>query len=131
MEVAVDTNVVVRYVTRDDPAQERQARAVFLANRVFVPMTVLLETEWVLRCTYRYAPEQIAEALTMIVENEGVRVENPDATRRALGAFRQGIDLADALHLASCAGLDRFVTFDRPLSRRAARAFPKIQVVTP
>lgn len=131
MEVAVDTNLIVRYVTRDDPVQERQARDVFLAHRIFVPSTVLLETEWVLRFTYRYAPGRIAEALTMIVENEGVRVENPDGTRRALAAFRQGIDLADALHLASCSGIERFITFDRQLSKRAGHAFATPQVVTP
>jgi predicted nucleic-acid-binding protein len=50
--LAVDTNLVVRLVTNDDKTQATRAKAVFAANDAFVPKTVLLESEWVLRFTY-------------------------------------------------------------------------------
>ena len=130
-ELAVDTNLIVRYVTRDDPGQERQARALFLDHRIFVPTAVLLGTEWVPRVTYRYAPDRIVDALTMLVENEGVRVEHPDGARQALSALRQGLDYADALHLAACAEVETFVTFDKALAKRAPRAFATPRVIAP
>jgi predicted nucleic-acid-binding protein len=131
MDVAIDTNLIVRYVTRDDPVQERQARAVFLSRWIFVPRTVLLETEWVLRFTYKYSAEQIADVLTMIVDNERVEVEDAAATRRAIAAFRQGLDFADALHLSACGDVETFLTFDRPLFKRAASVFAKPVVTSP
>ena len=130
-ELAVDTNIIVRYVTRDDPVQEREARALFLNHRVFVPTTVLLETEWVLRIVYRYTLQQIAEALTMLVENDRIRVQDHGGARQALNAFRQGLDFADALHLAACAEVKTFVTFDQPLLKRASRAFATPRVIAP
>ncbi len=51
--ISVDTNILVRYVTRDDPVQERQARRLVEANDIHVSLSVLLETEWVLR-SYKY-----------------------------------------------------------------------------
>jgi predicted nucleic-acid-binding protein len=131
MDVAVDTNVVIRYITRDDPVQERKAREAFLKHRIFVPRTVLMETEWVLRFTYRYTAEQIAEALTRIVDNERVHVEDEDGTRLALASFKQGLDFADALHLAACGKVESFLTFDKPLFKRAARVFAKPIVIAP
>ena len=130
-ERAVDTNLIVRYVTRDDPVQERQARALFLAYRIFVPTTVLLETEWVLRVAYRYPRDRIADVIMMLIENDGVRVEAPDKAKRALAAFRDGLDLADALHLTACADVETFVTFDKPLVTRAPRAFATPRVIAP
>lgn len=131
MDVAVDTNLVVRYITRDDPMQERKARAVFLEHRIFIPKTVLMETEWVLRFTYRYSADQIAGALTRIIDNERIEVEDSAATRLALAGFKQGLDFADALHLAACGGIETFFTFDKPLFKRAASVFPRPIVIAP
>lgn len=131
MHVAVDTNLVVRYITRDDPVQERQARAVFLEHRIFVPKTVIMETEWVLRFAYRYTADQIAEALARIIDNERIQVEDSAATRLALAGFRQGLDFADALHLAACGEIETFITFDKPLFKRAGRVFAKPIVMSP
>lgn len=131
MMVAVDTNLVVRYITRDDLAQERKARSVFLQNRIFLPRTVLMETEWVLRFTYRYRPDQIADALTRLIENQGVEVEDDEGTRLALAAFKQGLDFADALHLVACGHVETFMTFDKPLQKSAARLFAKPTVSAP
>jgi predicted nucleic acid-binding protein len=61
--LAIDTNVIVRYLTGDHPEQSLQAKALIDRNDVFVCTTVLLETEWVLRSAYAYPPDQVAEAL--------------------------------------------------------------------
>lgn len=131
MMLAIDTNILVRYITRDDPVQERKARELFLRSPVFVPKTVLMETEWVLRFTYGYSQDQIAKALAMVVGNAGVQVEDEKEARLALEGFGQGLDLADAFHLAASCEVETFVTFDKPLCRRAKRVFAKPVVVEP
>lgn len=119
--IALDTNVLVRIFTRDDPAQAEIAAEVLRREACWVPKTVLLETEWVLRYTYELAPEAIREAFSRLLGFRGIEVEDRAAVLRALGWYRQGLDFADALHLASSSDAERFVTFDRPLSSRAAR----------
>jgi predicted nucleic-acid-binding protein len=57
---AVDTNVIVRLLTRDDEAQFQKARKIFSSHDVFIPNTVLMETEWVLRFAYRFEPTEIS-----------------------------------------------------------------------
>jgi predicted nucleic acid-binding protein len=61
--LAIDTNVIVRYLTGDHPRQSAKARALIDGNDVFVRTTVLLESEWVLRSVYGYAPARLATAL--------------------------------------------------------------------
>jgi predicted nucleic-acid-binding protein len=131
VELAVDTNVIVRYVTRDDPLQERRARLLFTSHRIFVPKTVLLETEWVLRFAYGYEPPQIEQVLIMLMESEGVRLEDEAVVHRALEGLREGLDFADAMHLASCDGIEQFASFDKPLLKRASRVFAKPDVISP
>ena len=60
---AVDTNVLVRALVQDDPVQARRALALLSHHQVFVPVTVILELEWVLRSRYGFAPAVIALAL--------------------------------------------------------------------
>lgn len=123
--IALDTNVIVRLVTQDDPAQAEAARAIFEAGELWASKTVLLETEWVLRYSYELSREAIAETLTRLLGYRPLQVEDRGTVLRALGWFRQGLDFADALHLASAPPAaspdDRFVTFDRPLAQAAAR----------
>jgi len=54
--IAVDTNVLVRLLTGDDPAQTQRAVELFAQESILIPKTVLLETEWVLRYRYELAP---------------------------------------------------------------------------
>ena len=119
--VAVDTNVVVRLVTNDHPAQARKAVALFRAGPVFVAKSVLLETEWVLRYSYGLAAAPIAVALRALLGLPDVNVEDPPAVAAALTMFEQGLDFADAMHLASSGASVRFVTFDAGLVKRASR----------
>jgi predicted nucleic acid-binding protein len=117
--IAVDTNVVVRLLVGDDPAQLDRVRALFEAETVFLPKTVVLETEWVLRSLYGLAQREIVRALSALVALPQVRCEDPDAVSAALQLVRRNLDFADALHLASSHAAERFATFDRTLVRRA------------
>ena len=110
---AVDTNVVVRYLTGDDPAQAARARAVFDAGDVFVGTTVLLESEWVLRSVYGFSGKEVAVALRALAGLPNVRVESPAMLAEALDRAENGMDFADALHLGAAARCEAMLTFDR------------------
>jgi len=119
--LAVDTNVLVRFLTGDDPRQAARALALFRAEQVWVAKTVLLETEWVLRSLYGFGGDRTAVALQGLVGLDNVRVEDAQAVQRALIWSAAGLDFADALHLASVDQAEAFVTFDGSLRKRVAR----------
>lgn len=134
--VAVDTNVVVRFLVNDDKAQARRARALFEREEVFIATTVLLETEWVLRGAYGFAPEQIATYLRGLLGLPVARTERPLQLALALDAYSAGLDFADALHLLLAAtGADVrprvFYSFDIRLRRRASKHLPGVQTAAP
>lgn len=118
--IAVDTNVVVRLLTRDDEDQYQRARHIFATEKVFIPLTVALETEWVLRYAYDYKPAEIVEALRKLFGLPNVEAEEPLQIDRALGWHARGMDFADALNVAASKGCQRFLTFDKKLVGTAA-----------
>ena len=122
--VAVDTNVLVRLLTNDHPAQAARAAAVFRSAPVLVPKTVLLETESVLRYTYGLETPAIARAFLGLLGLPTVTVEDVSAVHLAIRMLEEGVDFADALHLAGSAAAERFVTFDAKLAKRARRLSP-------
>ena len=90
--LAIDTNIVVRYLTADHPEQSPKAKSLIDGEEVFVCMTVLLETEWVLRSVYDFAPADIVKALTAFAGLPRVTLE--DARRpppRSIGRSRAWI----------------------------------------
>ena len=119
---AVDTNVVVRLLTGDDPAQEAAARALFESGPIWIAKTVLLEATRVLRSLYRFDDRAILTAVTNLLGLDNVSAEDKPSIGAALALMAQGIDFADALHLASRPPGAAFVSFDKSLVRRAARA---------
>ena len=121
--LAIDTNVVVRLLTGDDPDQAARARALLEGARVFVALTVMLETEWVLRSAYGFERGQVADALTAFAGLEAVVVERPQLLAEALRRCAAGMDFADALHLGAAEGCEGFVTFDRRLVAAAGSGF--------
>lgn len=110
--IAADTNVIIRLLTGDEPRQTEQSRRLFETETIFLPKTVLLEAEWVLRRLYRLDPLPVAKALDGLVSLPNVRCEDEAAVRQALDWKREGMDFADALHLASSRTASRFATFD-------------------
>jgi predicted nucleic-acid-binding protein len=119
--LAVDTNIVVRYLTADHPEQSAQARRLVTGADIFVASTVLLETEWVLRSSYGFSATQIAGRLRAFAGLPGVTLEAPAAVAAALDWMVVGMDFADALHLAAAEQCETFVTFDHRLGRVARR----------
>ena len=110
---AVDTNVVVRYLTGDHPEEAARAKAAIDVGYVIVSTTVMLETEWVLRSVYGLAGKEVAAALRAFAGLPDVSVENPVLLAEALDRVDKGMDFADALHLGSAARCDAMLTFDR------------------
>lgn len=128
--VAVDTNVVVRLLTRDDASQFAAARRVFETNSVHIPLTVWLECEWVLRHAYGFSPAAVAGAFMRILGLSQVETSSRDALVEAIVALEAGLDFADALHL-NLAPADRpFVTFDQRLANRGTAAGRVVRLPT-
>lgn len=118
---AIDANIVVRYLTGDDPEQARKARHLIDREPVFVARTVLLEAEWVLPGVYDLLVHRIVSALRAFAGLPGVTIEDAAVAAQAMDWAMSGMDFADALHLAGAAGCDGFATFDTKLIRYAAR----------
>lgn len=119
--LAIDTNVIVRYLTGDHPRQSTRAKVLIDNHDVFVCTTVLLETEWVLRSVYGYSASQLVAALRAFAGLPRVTIDDADATAEALEWMDAGMDFADALHLTRARTSEAFVSFDRRLARTANR----------
>lgn len=120
--LAVDTNLIVRYLTGDDADQYDRATAVIEGQQVFVPMTVILETEWVLRSSYRVTKADIIRRLRAFAGLPTVTTEGGAQLAVALDLAEGGLDFADALHICVSAHCTGFATFDRELVRAAGAA---------
>jgi predicted nucleic-acid-binding protein len=129
--IAVDTNILVRYLVEDDPVQTDRAEAVLRSGAVLVPSTVLLETAWVLRSSYRFDRGSIVDGITKLLGLPGVEAEDSATAGLALTWYGQGLDFADALHLASSGRAEAFATFDRALRRRGRAVMGTIRLVAP
>ena len=123
----LDTNILVRWLMADDEEQRQRVRTVFRAavsqrSSLFVPSTVVLELEWVLRSRYRLDKASLLLALTALLETRELEFQAEDAVERALHAYRQGAaDFADCLHAGLCAAAGRapMLTFDEKAARLA------------
>lgn len=130
--IAVDTNVVVRFLTRDDEGQYQKAYQIFAeSEQLLIPTTVILETEWVLRYSYRFPSDRIGYALSGLLGLNNVNIENKTAVLSALAWYQQGMDFADALHLACSLFADGFVSFDKRLIKKATALNVGIKLVEP
>ena len=125
--LAVDTNVIVRYLTADHPEQFAKASALIQGEDVYVCSTVLLETERVLRRGYRFSRDRISAALTAFAGLPRVTLEDAALAAKALEWMRSGLDFADALHLAKAAGCEAFVSFDQRFAA-VANALSEVKV---
>lgn len=116
---AIDTNIVVRLLTADDADQASAARAVIEAGDVFIGSTVVLETEWVLRAGYGFAPSEIARSLVGLFGLPAITLEEPVEVGLALDWMSAGLDFADALHVARSGRCSAFLSFDGNLVKRS------------
>ncbi len=117
--VAVDTNILVRFLVKDDPEQFQRAEQLLQDHEIYIPDTVLLETEWVLRFAYGLPPDAIQQGFLLLLGMENVQVRDAFTVKQALDWFAQKMDFADAWHLALSQSCGRFATFDDKLVKRA------------
>lgn len=132
--LAVDTNVVIRFLVDDDAAQHKRAVALFRKHRIWLSRTVLLESEWVLRSIFDFHASEIAHAFNGLIGLPNVVCDERLALSQAIEALAQGMDFADALHLqcASHAACDEgFATFDARFIKRASRQWPDVKMRLP
>jgi predicted nucleic-acid-binding protein len=121
--IGLDTNVLVRYLMQDDPAQFARAAAFIDAasereEQFLINTPVLCELVWVLATVYDYSREEIAQALEQIFTTAQFEIERLDEARQALGDFRSSkADYSDALigRINRSLGAKHTVTFDRDL----------------
>jgi predicted nucleic-acid-binding protein len=117
---AVDTNVVVRAIVRDDPDQTAAADA-FIGGGAWVSLLVLMETAWVLRSVYNRTAAQIAAGIELLLDHETIVVQDADLAERAVAEFRKhpSIGFSDCLIVeqARKTGHLPIGTFDRGLAR--------------
>jgi len=119
--LAVDTNVVVRLLVNDDERQAARARRLFEMDEIWISVTVLLETAWVLESVYELSTTEIVKALRNLLGLPNVRVEDAAVVAAALEASAKGLELADALHLLRAPEGAEFVSFDRVLVNSGRR----------
>jgi predicted nucleic-acid-binding protein len=131
LSIALDTNVIVRFLARDNMKQHTEAALLISQQTCYVQDTVVLELEWVLRKTFRYERDQIVAAFDVMADLNNLKIENQLRLTSALDGYRSGMDFADAYHLAGAADADAFATFDRNLIKRASRTFIKPPVIQP
>ena len=117
---AVDTNVLVRLITRDDPKQVASAEA-FVSRGAWVPHLVLAEATWVLASVYDRGPGDIATAVEMLLNHQNLTLQDSEAVVAAVERFRRrpGLGFSDCLVLevARKAGHLPLGTFDRGLAK--------------
>lgn len=135
--IAVDTNILARFYV-DDPTDPEAAKQRPIAHRlltespqVFVPLTVVLELEWVLRAFYGFAAEDFIRVIKHLLGLPNVSIEEWSRIADALVWHGEGLDFADALHLLASSHCTEFMSFDdRKFARRAKRMglMPKVVV---
>jgi len=117
---AVDTNVLIRLLTRDDPAQLRAAED-FVQHGAWISQLVLMEAAWVLEAVYGVRKKELARGLEMLLDHERLVVQEPDVVAAALAAFTRprapGFSDCLILAVARKAGHLPMGTFDRGLAK--------------
>jgi len=121
--IALDTNVLVRLITGDDPVQAREIE-VYLEKTegpFLIPDLVMAELAWVLQRRYGFRRTEVGDVLLALLNRRDVVFEDEERVRVAVRSFIEGLDLADALivEIARAAGCDRLASFDDSLKAKA------------
>lgn len=128
--IAIDTNIIIRFLTHDNERQYKKAFSVFNSQEIFIPDTVILETEWVLRYAYSFSPEDICRAFTNLFGLKNIHLSNPTFIVQAIEWHKQGMDFSDALHLTQCQQYEKLYTFDKSFSSKSKNLTP-CSVISP
>lgn len=117
--IAVDTNGIVRLLTKDEPQQYLKSIKLFQEKAIFIPDSVILKTEWVLRFTYQFKPLEVCQALRKLLGLPNIRITNANWIAQALEWHEIGLDFAAALHLVQSQHCSSLCTFDQKFAVRA------------
>jgi predicted nucleic-acid-binding protein len=132
--IAIDTNILVRYAVKDDREQTKLATDVLAANSCLVLKSIILELVWVLSSSsgYNLPREIVLERLYHILGLPSIEMEDAAAVGQALSWYAEGMDFADALHLAACADVDGLATFDRKFAATADHlsTIPSVRLIS-
>ncbi len=127
--IAVDTNILVRYTMRDSRHQTKIANRFLHEHKCLVLRSVVLELVWVLSSAYNLPKKDIAIRVRQILRLSTIYTEDADNILLALRWYEEGMDFADALHLAiSIGSADGFSTFDKKLANTAKRLSVKQKI---
>ncbi len=126
--IAIDTNIIMRLLTHDDETQYLKSRKLVENNQLFIPNTVILESEWVLRYAYEFDRIEISSAFCKLFGLPNVHTTDALALQQAIQWYESGLDFADALHLSQCQLIDQLFTFDKKFIR-TAKGLGKCQVI--
>lgn len=137
--IGLDTNILARYFIEEesaDPAtlaQRQAARQLMESGQpLFLPKTVALELEWVLRGYYGFSAEQVWQVFEQLMHHPCLEMEDRMVLEQGLAGLRGGLDFADALHHASCRGCEAIASFDdRGFARRIRQLNLPPRVVIP
>ena len=121
----LDTSVLVRWLVEDDPVQTAAVGRVFRAaiadgRPLFVPTTVMLELEWVLRSRYRFDKDTVLGTFNAVLETQELQFQDEASLEQAIHRYRETkADFADCLHAGACASVGRIplLTFDEKAAR--------------
>lgn len=126
--IGLDTNVLVRYLTRDDPSQAATAiklvRSLSSETKGFLSLVVLVETVWVLESSYGFKKSQLQEVLETLLRSQELMVDRADLAWQALQTFSASrADFSDCLieRCSHAAGCSYTATFDRAASTAGMR----------
>lgn len=117
--IAIDTNIMVRFLTKDDAKQYSVSRKLFETEAIYIPDTVILETEWVLRFAYEFEPSEICNAFRKLFGLTNIHLSNEFIIAQAINWHELGLDFADAFHLALSQNTQALKTFDNQFIKKS------------
>jgi len=130
--IALDTNILARIAANDTPTQaKRAANLIDSSGALFVPITVSLELEWVLRGPYKMPQSAIVKSFEGFLSVRNLNFERSGDIHLALQHYQAGFDFADALHHAGSTGCEALATFDKQFEKLAGKARLQPPVIAP
>lgn len=131
--IVADTNVIVRFTIRDEEEQYRRSERLLREHDTLLLPGTLMEFEWVARSLYGIPRVHIAKAMQDICGLPRVALDDGDVIERAIAAYAEGFDMADALFIvqAEARGATKFATFDRKLAKRCSALSTVIKPISP
>ena len=122
---SLDTSVIVRFIVVDDDQQAQHAREILMAGAT-VPLSVWLETVWVLTSFYKLSRSAVTQSLLAIIDMPNMICPHESGVRWALARYSERGKFSDYIHIVSSIGTDALMTFDQKMSREAGEEAPNV-----